>query len=282
MKSILIPLRAGDDVETVLGNAAQVAKRFGAYMEGLVVEPLFNRIAVGEAMAALPAYDAQIREDWRKQAEVTHRHFEDAVAKLGVPIEGPDERREGPSAGWQILQGPESMAIGAYGRLFDLVVIERAEGDDQSIVTEACEAALFESGRPVLLTPRRPVGPLGETVVISWNGSTETARTLGLGARLIDGAKSVFVLTVEGATVPGPSGEQVVDHLKRRGIDAKAVAATPGDRSLGAAILEEASALGADLLVKGAYTHSRLRQFVFGGPTRHILSHADLPVLMAH
>jgi len=269
MKSILIPLRASEDIGHVLDHAVTVARRFKSYVEGIVVEPVYP-VAVGEAMAALPAIDSQMLEDWRARAKKVHAKFDAAMAEAGL------------TAGWHEFKGPESTVVGEHGRLFDLIVIGRGTGNDAGEVTETCEAALFDSGRPVLLAPREAAASLGETVVVSWNGSTETARTIALGMPFIEGAKSVYVLTIEGVTVAGPSGEEVAASLSRRGIKAEPVLAEPGDRSAGEAILEETGKLGADLLLKGAYTHSRLRQMVFGGPTKHILSHATLPVLMAH
>ena len=87
------------------------------------------------------------------------------------------------------------------------------------------------------------------------------------------------MLTVEGGTVPGPSGEEAAQHLRRNGIKAKALTVKPGDRTTGEIMLDHAASLGCDLLVKGAYTQSRLRQMIFGGATRHILANATLPVL---
>jgi nucleotide-binding universal stress UspA family protein len=92
----------------------------------------------------------------------------------------------------------------------------------------------------------------------------------------------VTVLTVEGGTTPGPTGEQAALHLRRNGVNATAVTVAPGTRTPGEATLDQAGSLGCDLLVKSAYTQSRLRQMIFGGATRHILAHANLPVLMAH
>jgi nucleotide-binding universal stress UspA family protein len=144
------------------------------------------------------------------------------------------------------------------------------------------EAALFESGRPILIAPPRPPEALGKNIVIAWNGSTETARTIAFAMPFLAQAERVNVLTVEGGGVLGPTGTEVVRHLGRSGISATAAEVAPGERSVGEAILEEAAAEGADLLVKGAYTHSRLRQMIFGGATSHILDAADLPVFMAH
>ncbi len=90
------------------------------------------------------------------------------------------------------------------------------------------------------------------------------------------------ILTVEGGSVVGPTGEQVKRSLHLNGIEADSVTVNPGNRNAGEVILSHAEQLGCDLLIKGAYTQSRLRQMIFGGATRHILAHAKLPVLMSH
>ena len=95
-------------------------------------------------------------------------------------------------------------------------------------------------------------------------------------------ARQVVVLSVKGATVEGPSGAEIAATLRLHGVTASALTHEDERRSPGATILAQARELGADLLVKGAYTQSRIRQLIFGGPTQHILEHADLPVLMAH
>jgi nucleotide-binding universal stress UspA family protein len=90
------------------------------------------------------------------------------------------------------------------------------------------------------------------------------------------------VLTVEGGMTPGPPGEAVAQALVRDGVPAVAVTIAPAGRTTGEAVLHYAAARGCDLLVKGAYTKSRLRQLIFGDATRHILANATLPILMAH
>ena len=144
------------------------------------------------------------------------------------------------------------------------------------------EAAIFESGRPVLLAPVTQPAALGTNIVIAWNGSTETARTIALGLPLLAKATNITVLTVEGGTVLGPTGEAVRTYLAGHGIAADAKLIDHHERTIGEAILAEADALGADLLFKGAYTHTRLRQRIFGGATEDIITKATLPVLMAH
>ena len=100
---------------------------------------------------------------------------------------------------------------------------------------------------------------------------------------LLRQAQRVTICTVEGATVAGPTGEQMAHSLKINGINAEPITLKQsGKRNAGEVLLAKATELGCDLIVKGAYTQSRLRQMIFGGTTRHILANAKLPVLMAH
>ena len=173
-------------------------------------------------------------------------------------------------------------ALGGLGRAYDLIVVGRPLPGAAVPSMSALEAALFESGRPILIAPPAPPQQLGEVVVVAWNGSTETARTIALAMPFLSQAETVVVLSVEEGMVPGPSGAEIAQGLVRNGIAARTQQIRAGERSVGAAILEECAAQGADLLLKGAYTHSRLRQMIFGGATSHILGAAELPVIMAH
>jgi nucleotide-binding universal stress UspA family protein len=144
----------------------------------------------------------------------------------------------------------------------------------------AFESALFDSGRPVLMAPPRALKTLGEIVLVHWNRSTETARALAFALPFLAKAKQIMIL--EAATVPGPSRKDALGYLAAHGIGATEKSIAPRNQRPGEAILAEATALGADLLIKGAYTQSRLRQMIFGGATSHIIAAAELPVLFAH
>ena len=144
------------------------------------------------------------------------------------------------------------------------------------------ETALFDTGRALLIAP--PIAPptVSQNAVIAWNGSSETARTIALAMPLLRKAQKVTVVTVDTGVVTGPDGGGVVTYLERHGIKAERDDVAAGSRGAGEAMLDEAHKLGGDLLVKGGYTRSRLRQTIFGGPTSHILANAEIPVLMAH
>jgi nucleotide-binding universal stress UspA family protein len=186
------------------------------------------------------------------------------------------------SYAWVQPSGESDTFVGSYGRVFDLIVLGRPGRAPQEPRMAPLEAALFESGRPVLIAPPGPPKTLGRKVLVAWNGSTEQARANALAMPLLCGADEVTVLTVEGGMTPGPTGEEVALHLVRNGVPATAVTVAPAGRTTGEAILHYTKSQGCDLLVKGAYAQSRLREMMFGGATRHILAHATLPVLMAH
>jgi len=172
--------------------------------------------------------------------------------------------------------------VGSYGRVFDIIVLARPGEEWQSPAMVTLEAALFESGRPVLIAPPNAPRSLATNVLIAWNRSTEQARATAFAMPLLKRAERLTILTVEGATVAGPSGEDLARSLAAHGIAASTITLPAVKANAGETILRKAGALGCDLIVKGAYTQSRLRQMIFGGTTRHILTNTDLPVLMAH
>ena len=289
MKTILLPLLDDDseDAETMataaLATAHLLANRFASHIEGLFVkaEPMSSTAALDVA----PTYFERHHAYWQESGEVVKKRFTAFMARHKVPFCAMGDAVDGPTVEWREESGDRIRVVGDYGRLFDLIVVGRTASPATERWVPVCEAALFESGRPVVVAPPKSPQGMGRNVLLAWNGSTETARTIGLGMPLLVGAESVTVLSVIGASggmVPGPTGEQVAAHLVRNGVKATAKTLKAQGRSAGEAILVEAAAIGADLIVKGAYTHSRLREVIFGGTTRHILAAAPVPVLIAH
>ena len=273
MKSILVPFYDYYDYDaaaSAVSAACDLAKMFDSYLEGLLVIEGENIGMVGTPENPGPAQIAeQIETDFRT-----------LVASAGIAFTSAGA--SGPRAAWRETTGIESRVVADYGRMFDLIVVRRAASHSATAWRQTCEAAIFESGRPVLLAPLTPAAALGDNIVIAWNGSTETARAIALGLPLLAKATTVTVLTVHGGTVPGPNEDEVCAYLARHGIVAGARLIEPEGRTIGEAILAEVDTLTGDLLLKGAYTHPRLRQMIFGGATEHIIAHAALPVLMAH
>jgi nucleotide-binding universal stress UspA family protein len=207
--------------------------------------------------------------------------FESFMRKHGVPRSTATADR--PSFGW-LDNAPEGDAfVGNYGRVFDVIVMSRSDKNTTGLHNRAINSGLFESGRPILLAPPSSPDQIGTDVLIAWNRSTEQARATAFAMPLLQKADRVTVLTVVGGTeVSGPSVEQFIQYLRRNEIGAELKKAELDGRSTGETILATAQSLGCDLLIKGAYTQSRLRQVIFGGATQHVLENAMIPVMLAN
>ena len=192
-----------------------------------------------------------------------------------------DQRAAGLSAEWRSADDSGPTAIGTIGRAYDLIVMPQP-GPLPKMPESVFETALFDSGRPVLVVPPKFGGMVGKRILFAWNGSTESARAISLAMPVMGGADAIEVLSVEGAMVPGPTAAEIAESLRSHGLNVTSQHVKPGNRSAGQAIVERAVALGSDLIVKGAYTQSRLRQMIFGGVTRHLILSSPLPVLFSY
>jgi nucleotide-binding universal stress UspA family protein len=280
MKAILVPTENNSEMQSALDAALLLARKFDGCIEGFALRPaVADMVAMdpdaGLTMVAVKENDAQMV----RQAADLFRSFMD---RHGVAQRADEAPPASPCWTWLDAAPSGHDFVGSYGRVFDSIVLARPGEEWQSPSMVTLEAALFESGRPVVIAPPASPRSLGKNVLIAWNCSTEQARASAFAMPLLRLAEQVTVLTVEGVTVAGPSGAEMARSLKINGIAAEAMTLPAGKRAAGETILAKADELGCDLIVKGAYTQSRLRQMIFGGTTRHILAHAKLPVLMAH
>jgi hypothetical protein len=281
MKTILVPFYDDDVSQGAVELATRLIRPVAGYLEGIFILRRPQILESGEGEMLAESQFKELEEESRRAAERARMRFEACAAREGLATSGLSAL-DRPSAGWREIEGTEEYVIGSHGRLFDLIVIGREFGRHWLNWRVLAESALFESGRPVLLAPQTPGASCCENVVIAWNASTETARTVAFSMPLLVRARSVTVLCVEGWGVPGPSGNELAAYLTRAGARAVARTVPKNGRSPGEAVLHECARSGADLLVKGAYTQSRLRQLIFGGATRHIIAHAQLPVILSN
>jgi nucleotide-binding universal stress UspA family protein len=279
MKTILVPTENHDAMRSALETALLLARRCDSYIEGFALRWSISQFIGGDIAGGLPV--ETFNEDIAEEAKQARQLFESFMQEHDVPR---STKTVGAlSFGW-LDEAPEGESfIGSYGRVFDVIVMHRSDAKSISLYERAIESGLFESGRPILLAPPSPPSQIATNVLIAWNCSTEQARTTALAMPLLQKADRVTVLTVTGGTaVPGPSAEQMIQYLQRNEIVAEPMRVELDGRSTGEAILATAQSLGCDLLIKGAYTQSRLRQMIFGGATKHVLANAALPVLMAN
>jgi nucleotide-binding universal stress UspA family protein len=279
MKTILVPIENHDAMQSALETALLLGRRCDSYIEGFALRWAINEFMVGDVVGGMPL--ETYRQDIAEEAKKARQIFETFMQKHDVPRS--TETTESLSFGWLDDVSEGESFIGSYGRVFDVIVMNRRDAKSSPLHDRAIESGLFESGRPILLSPPSPPRQIATNVLIAWNCSTEQARAIALAMPLLQKADRITVLTVIGGTeVPGPSAEQLIRYLRRNGIVAAPMKVELDGRNTGEAILAAAQSLGCDLLIKGAYTQSRLRQWIFGGATQHVLANAALPVLLAN
>jgi nucleotide-binding universal stress UspA family protein len=289
-RTILMPVGQLDNAESAIEAAFLVAKRFAGHVHGLHVLPdlanpathglIATRMSLDAASSDLRKLKGSAERELQRQSSELKGLFEMAAARAGAPIQGAPDRAGRLSASWQEVTGFENELVGRLGRIFDLTVIARRGPLGSS--HDTVQAALLDTGRPMLLAPPAVPAALGDTVLLAWNASPQAARAAASALPLLQKATQVVVMSVGNGPEPAPSADDLARALAWHDIAAQARHLEQGSRRVRDILLTEAKAMAADILVIGAYSHSRMRQVVFGGVTEHMLDHAELPVLMAH
>ncbi len=285
-RNILVPVTGTSADAAVLAAARLVAQQGGAHLEILHVRPDTTEVLMSMAAGGVGGGDAVQSVVDRLEAEATAA---EAAARAGVKQFADSAgiaMRDAPggaglSAEMIVEQGSQSAWVAQYGRFADLVVMGRGTPDDGT--QDTLEAALMDTGRPLLIAPASAPSAIGGTVLIAWKDTPEAARAVSCAVPFIAGAKRVVIATVvEEGEKEDTSGARLQRALRWHNAAVELHVLRRGAGSAAEALHAEAASLGADLLVMGGYSHSRLREVVFGGFTRHTLSGSTLPVLMAH
>ena len=286
LKTILVPVEPTPLGRTTLAVAFGVARQAAAHVVGLYLEPpLLERAAhhMAHATVGLRSADMQrLVDDGRREESAHAEHLFDQLAgEAGARRLAAPEAAAGLTAHFLSASGDVDL-IAAHGRIFDLVVLSQPRHDPDHHLRELLRGVLFESGRPVLAVPETPPETVGQRVLIAWNRSALSARAAALARHFFADAAATAVLSVvtQTAARPGPGAQDLARQLGWSGAGAEVMEVAQGRHRLGDVILSEAASFGADLLVMGAYAHSPFRESLTRGVTNHILSHADIPVMM--
>jgi nucleotide-binding universal stress UspA family protein len=285
MKSILVPVEHSASLDAQLETAALVAEQFAAHIAGAAPRSDFSNYLIGAGAgvgATIPVALEDLQREEAERIERAHGAFQQFVQGRGIAWGEPATPQTRPTATWIEIVNSGDSAVAQLARLYDISVLARPTPDSPVARRQLLEAVLFESGRPILISPPTAPQTVGRRVMVAWNGSTEPTRAISLAMDFLAKAEQVLVLAVEGGMVEGPSADDVRRMLLRSGVAAEARTVKPQGRTTGQAILAEAEREASDLVIKGAYTHSRLRQMIFGGATTHIINETVVPVFMAH
>ena len=276
MKTILLPVEPNSCVDAAFGCADLLSRAFSAQVDCIALKPsIVDFIAPDPVVVVLP----QTGYSEADALKAARERFDAFQAGQRAAIDG----NAAGQLRWSPRQPIDDAGLASLSRLYDITVVGRpGVGRNEPRMT-TLEAALFESGRPILMAPAAVPKSIGTNIVVHWNASTETARVIYDAMAVLKRAERVTLLSVEGNMVPGPKPADMLEYLAAHGIRGTEVYVKPASKgAAGAAILAEARRIGADLLLKGAYTQSRLKQMIFGGATQHILQAAEIPVLLSH
>jgi nucleotide-binding universal stress UspA family protein len=265
-------VRSDDPASTF---AVSVAETFGAHITGVafVYDPV---ISPGIMDGVSAEWIESQRAESRAMAQASIDRFESAAKRVGVPV------------AHRIVESTLGGATDLFGRIarrFDLAVVGQREPDRLSPADMFAEAALFQSGRPMLVVPyiQREGLKLGR-VLVCWDGGRTAARAMGDAIPFLTRAKAVDVIMVATGRAKSDEipGADIGHHLARHGINTEVKRIVAEDVDVPNTILSYAADASADLIVMGGYGHSRFREFVLGGATRGLLDSMTVPVLMSH
>lgn len=275
-RTIVVHVDRAPNIEARVALAAALALREDAHLVGAAMTGMPRTMLAGRSYEGSGVF----MTDYVKRAEVRVAqdlaYFEEIAARLGV------DSREARSSNDEEYSG-----LCLQARYADLVVLGQvtpADSGEANLLPDLPDYVLLNCGRPVLLVPRAGRFPtVGKRVLVAWNGSVEAAKAVTAALPLLRGAERVTLAILGGsADVLGAEpGADIALYLARHGVRVE-VLRRPEAADPGAAIVALAQELETDLLVMGAYGHSRFREMMLGGATRTILATAPLPVLMAH
>ena len=281
-KDILVALDGAPPARERVEQAAALAQRFEAHLVGLhstlapASQPGRGYFEYFDRSLLEPLY-RDFDDKMRAEAEGARQLFEDAA------------RRRGVSAEWRAASGYPSQTAALHGRYADLIVLGQLDPDDPQapLFRPLPEEVALAVGRPVLAIPYAGTWDMiGRRVVVGWDASREATRAINDAMPLLAAAETVTVLVIDPADGAAGHGEMpgadIALHLARHGVKAAIESTVSGGIGVGNALLSRASDFAADLLVMGAYGHSRVRELLLGGATRTILESMTLPVLMSH
>lgn len=282
LNTIMLPVRGDGKGDNVLAHAAVVAKRHGARVRVVHCRPKADDLMpYGVAIPAV--LRKQIEEVAERNASVTEdqmtEEFKTLAHECGLKIG--DFEPGLATARFIEYEGKQVDAVRHFGRLADLICVPQPEGP--SLGSNTLKAALFSSGRPVMMCPHADPMPssIGDHVVIAWNGSLEATRAVGMSMALIRDASTVTILSSE-AIDHSATAEELQRYLELKSIESRIHKFKSKRSNVGRELLAQCGEIGADLLVMGAYHDSYERETIFGGNSQAVVEHADLPVVFVH
>jgi nucleotide-binding universal stress UspA family protein len=283
-RKILVPVRGDGKGDNVLAHAAALARGFNAHIEithcrarpedllpfGVPI-PAAVRAQLRQSSTELfDAEEAGLRAELEALAKALNLTLTDKPTGTMVTASFVEE------------SGRQIDVIRHHGRLADLIAVAKPD-IDRNIGTNTLKAALFSTGRPVLMCPEaggEMALSLGQNIVIAWDGSLEASRAVISTLPLLAAAKEVTIVTARGKPV-SVTADELSEYLAAHDVSAT-VQMIEGKSSVARALLDNVNKLGADMMILGAYSRNQELERILGGTTQHIVDHATIPVIMSN
>jgi nucleotide-binding universal stress UspA family protein len=275
MRNILLPFEYIETIPHIVDCAVSLAKKYNSSVSGVAIHQRIDSFIAQEGSIV---FDSLHHDENKEEAIKYKEKFIDHMNTLKKS----DSDLSDLKYKWLSEELENQKYLGDLSRVYNVVIISRPYQELQSASLSSIQTILFDGGRPVMLIPMNKQIDIGKEVVISWNCTTESSRAVFAALPILKKANNVTILTVEKVITDGPSGEQVSELLASHGIDAKPVTISGDEKKIGDAILDFSKSVDADLIVKGAYTQSRLREIIFGGATRHLMLHSEIPIYLVN
>jgi nucleotide-binding universal stress UspA family protein len=286
IRSLLALVDGGATSENAIAAAVTAGLAFDAHVEVLHVEtpvnPYLPVLSAGDGLAAAYRLVDDMAAETRRRTEVANELFQSRCIDAGLAIVNPGVTRgNGSTFAWNLVTGHDNPELARRGRLFDLIVLARPDSKDGGVDSAALEAALFDTGRPVLIAGLKPLKLTDAHVAIAWDGSREAARSVGAALPLLKIASRVSAIAVKDSAV-GDGISELAVYLSGHDIRPELRAVSRDERSIADALHQEIKAMDANLTVMGAYGHSIISEFLFGGVTRDMLKDQNVSLFLAH
>jgi nucleotide-binding universal stress UspA family protein len=284
IRKLLLPLTGTAAGEAALSTALIAARLWNAHVTALHVREDSRDVAplAGEGLsgAMIEEMMSATEKESSDRAHAVRSMFERFVAQHEVSVAEPRFASGIATASFAAITGREEDLVAQQARLADLTIVPHPEAGEDVSSSDALHAVLFDSGRPVLIAPQVAPTTIGARICVAWNGTAESAASVQAVLPWMQRAEAVRVLSADEYQRRGPGAQDLADYLALHGVKVELGTFRPHEKDVGAGLLRAAGEFGADLLAMGAYSHSRLRQLILGGVTRHVLEKSKLPVLM--
>jgi nucleotide-binding universal stress UspA family protein len=287
-KTILVPIRGDEGDKASLGTALVVATLFGSHIDVAYIRnelPLLVPAAGPNSAQMISGlkYVAALRESNKDRQHHARRQYRQFCTSAKIQEMAAPHKTKAVSAAWIDQEGDEVGQIIRMAQRYDLVVLHAALGGNGGFSPGEAGEIILSRGGPVMLAAPRPPSEIASTIAIAWKNTPEAASALGAAMPLLYQANKIFVISVADEDHASDSTvDDVVVRLCWHGLDAIADPISSKQSLPAACLMEQVEALGANLLVMGAYGRNRMRELIFGSFTKQVLCGASVPVFLTH